>query len=407
MPNAILTFITPAFVILLLLEVYYDWRKDSGYYRINDTIGSLATGVLSQSTQLVIFGLGIWALAGLNGLGLPLWSMDSYLAWAVGFIAYDFIYYWKHRYSHEVNFLWAGHVVHHQSEEYNLSTALRQPSTHILTWVFSIPLLLLGMPWQMVIACGAWNLVYQFWVHTRHLDKMPSWFEAIMVTPSHHRVHHAQNPEYIDKNHGGVFIIWDKWFNTYQQELAEQPPIYGVRRPLHSFNPFTANFQVWWQMSKDAWHAERWADKLRIWFMPTGWRPADVEQRYPINKYPLESFTKYDPQLPLWQQWYCVLQFVVAVLAAQILTANALELSAAELGFTWVLVSLPLLSVGSALNNGQLHWELLRLLLSWTCLLWLGGVLSSLLWWVALASMCTASSLLLWGQWPRPHRAEV
>lgn len=395
MPDAILTFATPAFVVLLLLEVCYDRWKGTGYYRVNDAIGSMATGVLSQSSRLVFFALGAWAISGLSGSVLPMWSMESWIAWLFAFVAYDFIYYWKHRLSHEINFLWAGHVVHHQSEEYNLSTALRQPSAHILTWILSIPLLLLGMPWQMIVTCAAWNLIYQFWVHTRHIKRLPSWYEAVMVTPSHHRVHHAQNPEYIDKNHGGVFIIWDKMFNTFQSELDDCPPIYGVRRPLHSFNPWHANLQLWGSLFKDAYLTKSWRDKVRIWFMPTGWRPADVNESHPIQKYPLETFSKFNPELPRSVLIYSLFHLVVAVMGAHFLTEAAADLSRAELWLGWVLVSLPLLAVGSMLNTGDLRWELARLLLTWLCLVWLGGLLPDMLWWLSLLALSLASVALL------------
>lgn len=396
----ILNYATPAFVLLMLFEVWYDWRKQTGYYRLNDTVGSLATGILSQSTRLIVFSLGLWAMSGLNGKFLPLWSMDSVWAWGIAFIVYDLSYYWKHRFSHEVNFLWAGHSVHHQSEEYNLSTALRQPSTHILTWIFAIPLLILGIPWQMIVVCAAWNLIYQFWVHTRHIDRMPGFFEALMVTPSHHRVHHAQNPEYIDKNHGGVFIIWDKMFATFQCEKESVPPIYGVRRPLQSFSPLKANFQLWRQMFEDAVYTKSWKDKARVWFMPTGWRPKDVELSRPITKYPLESFEKYNPESALWVKLYAALQIALAAILSLVLAQQASTYTANELYFSWFFMSIPLLSVALMLDKQNLRWEFMRIALSWLILIWVPGIFTNLVWWLAFVGQSLATALFLYAMWP-------
>lgn len=397
----ILSYTTPAFIILMLLEIIYDWRKGTGYYRLNDTVGSLATGVLSQTSRLIVFSLGLWAMSGLNGVLFPLWSEESIWTWVIAFIIYDCSYYWKHRFSHEINFLWAGHVVHHQSEEYNLSTALRQPSTHIMGWVFSIPLLLIGIPWQVVLACAAWNLVYQFWVHTRHIKRLPGWVEAIMVTPAHHRVHHAQNPEYIDKNHGGVFIIWDKIFGTFQEELDTVPAIFGVRRPLLSFNPFFANFQQWWQMLQDAIYTQSWKDKLRIWFMPTGWRPLDVDNSRPIKKYPLESFQKYNPDTPLWMKCYAGIHISLAALSTLYLAMAAPGFSSLQLYLLWGLMSAPLLTVTSMLDNQDMRWETLRLVLSWFCLVYFSHYFENALWWVALSSQAIMSMIMIWALWPK------
>ncbi|MDQ7049307.1 MAG: sterol desaturase family protein, partial [Enterobacterales bacterium] len=206
--------------------------------------------------------------------GLLRWPSDSIITWVVAFIVYDLLYYWFHRTSHEINFLWASHVVHHQSEDYNLSTALRQTSSSIFGWLFYIPSFLIGIPAEVFFVCGALNLVYQFWVHTQLVGRL-GWLELLLVTPSHHRVHHGQNPEYIDKNHGGVFIFWDKMFGTFQQEIDNLPVIYGVRSSVNSFNPLWLNFKTWHSLVMDAWLTNSWWDKIRIWFMPTGWRPAD------------------------------------------------------------------------------------------------------------------------------------
>jgi len=286
MGDAILLAAIPLFLLLIGLEYWLDCRRGTGHYRLNDVYGSLSLGIISRSSKLVVLGLGAYVMQHLlPSLSLPIFTEARYqwLAWPLAFVIYDFFYYWGHRMGHQINFFWAAHSIHHQSEDYNLTTALRQTSSSILGWIFTAPMLMLGVSVEMYVTCAALNLIYQYWVHTQHIDKL-GWFERFMVTPSHHRVHHAQNACYIDKNHGGVFILWDKWFGTFQEGLSSEPPIYGIRRALHSFNPLWANVHVWSSLCSDAWRTRSWWDKLRIWWMPTGWRPADMEEHYPIKR---------------------------------------------------------------------------------------------------------------------------
>ena len=274
----------PGFMLLLLIELVVDWRKQTGYYRTNDAIASLSTGMLSQTmgfaTRLVSFlaYATLWAVLPHGELTM------TPLLWVVAFVFYDFCYYWSHRSQHQINVLWGIHVVHHQSEEFNLSTALRQPfNGFVIGSIFYLPMLFVGFPPEVIVTVGSLNLIYQYWVHTRFIGTL-GWYEKVFVTPMNHRVHHAINDPYIDRNFGGVFILWDRLFRTYQPELAEEPCAYGVRKPLHSWNPFFANWHVWGQLIQDAWHARSWKDKLRIWFMPTGWRPEDVKENHPLPR---------------------------------------------------------------------------------------------------------------------------
>jgi hypothetical protein len=206
-------------------------------------------------------------------------------------------------------------VVHHSSEEYNLTTALRQTSGGFFTFVFFLPLAVLGIEPYVLITVGSVNLVYQFWVHTRHIKTL-GFAEWFLVTPSNHRVHHAQNALYLDKNYGGVFIVWDRLFGTFQAESSEETPIYGVRKALKSWNPIWANLQVYSQLFKDAWHTQKFSDKLRIWFMPTGWRPNDVAVKYPLQSTDLANFEKFDITLSLKAKIYAILQHSVAIALA-------------------------------------------------------------------------------------------
>ncbi len=357
----------PFFFALIALELLVDrWRGVSNY-RLADAINSLSAGVLSTTAGLLTraVGLLIYTLAW-QQLAVFELSAEALWVWLLAFIFYDFCYYWNHRLGHERNVLWAAHSVHHQSEDYNLSTALRQTSTgFIFGWIFYLPMALVGVPPLVFLTVAALNLLYQFWVHTRHIPKL-GWFEWLFVSPSNHRVHHAQNAVYMDRNYGGVFILWDRLFGTFQEELDAEPVIFGVTTPLASWNPLWANAQFYVTLWRDARRAESWWDRLRIWFMPTGWRPADVAARYPQAKPDLGQFVKFEVPLGRAQQLYAVAQFSLYVLAGTGLLALAAELSAAALllGLAWMAGGLYV--IGTWLENrpAARRLELLRLALN-------------------------------------------
>lgn len=342
----------PFFFVLIAVELVADrWRKVNNY-RVADAINSLSTGVLSTTTGLLTKGVGLVTYAfALEHLALWRLSAESAWVWVFAFIFYDFCYYWLHRMGHERNILWAAHSVHHQSEDYNLSTALRQTSTgFLLSWIFYLPLAVVGVPLVVFVAVASLNLLYQFWVHTRHIPKL-GWFEWFFVTPSNHRAHHAQNRVYMDRNYGGVFIVWDRLFGTFQEELDEEPPIFGVTTPLRSWNPLWANVQFYAQLAADARRAESTWDKWRIWFMPTGWRPADVARKYPISKPDLVQFRKFEVPLSLTQQLYVGAQFSLYTLLGSYLLSNGDVLPWAALIVGWSSVALGLFVFGAALEN--------------------------------------------------------
>lgn len=300
----------PFFLLLILVELAWGWLKGKNTYRINDSLNSLSLGLLSTVTKLVFLNIGLLVFSNI-GQNHAIWSFDmaSNSHWLLGLLLYDFLYYWFHRISHERQFFWGSHVVHHQSEEYNLSTALRQTSTSFLTtWIFYIPCFFLGMPIYMYVSIATAQLIYQFWVHTQHIGKL-GFLEWFFVSPSNHRVHHAQNPEYIDKNYGGLLIIWDRLFGTFKEEDEEVKPIYGIRVPLKSWNPLWANLHIFVNMARDAWHTNNWKDKFRVVWAPTGWRPADVAERYPVYKSDLSRFEKYDPKLSIWAKCAVIGQY--------------------------------------------------------------------------------------------------
>ena len=313
----------PFFLLALLVELVVDRRRGTGLYRANDAINSLSAGTLSTTigyfTKLLPLIAWGFVLENFALIDMPLGWFDAsprgIALWVTAALAWDFCYYWFHRFSHEISVLWAAHAVHHQSEDYNLSTALRQTSTgFVFGWIFYVPLFVIGFPLEVLVTVNAVNLIYQFWVHTQVIRRMGV-LDRILVTPSNHRVHHAQNQRYIDKNYGGMLILWDRLFGTFEDEREDDPVIFGVRKPLANWNPFWANLQVYDYLLFDARQARRWRDKLGIWFRRTGWRPPDVEERFPKRPVELDAFEKFDPPVPRPMQRYVLAQFGIAVAA--------------------------------------------------------------------------------------------
>lgn len=275
----------PIFMVLIVAETLYGIIKGDRTHHAFDTISSLSSGVtnvIKDSLGLVIIIVGYPVLVSF----LAIVSIEaSWQLYLLGFVAVDFAGYWSHRLNHRVNFFWNNHVIHHSSEEFNLACALRQSISNVIGIysLFLIPAAILGIPPEVISVIAPLHLFLQFWYHTRVIPKL-GWLEYILITPSQHRVHHAINDEYLDKNLGQIFTWWDRMFGTYQEELDDVPPVYGVLRPVKTWNPIRINFQHIWMLAKDAWRTNSVIDKLRIWFMPTGWRPADVKEKYPVEK---------------------------------------------------------------------------------------------------------------------------
>ncbi|NVJ45683.1 MAG: sterol desaturase family protein, partial [Cytophagia bacterium] len=240
----------PVYFLLIGLELVAHHYQSIKSYRMNDAITNINCGITSQviGAFLKVMSIGFYTYL-FEKFRLTTIE-NSTLTWVIAFVAYDFFYYWAHRMSHQVNLFWGGHSVHHQSEEYNLSVALRQSSTQIIwTFIFFTPMAFAGFDPLILVSVSGFNLLYQFWIHTEAINKLPKWFEAVFNTPSHHRVHHARNPKYIDKNHGGTFIIWDKMFGTFRQE--EERPTYGITKNLNSWNPVWANISHYSDMMRE------------------------------------------------------------------------------------------------------------------------------------------------------------
>ena len=311
----------PFFLLALLVELGVDRWRGTHYYRKNDAINSLSAGTFSTTvgyfTKLLPLLAWGFVLENFAIFDLPLAWFDAsprgILLWIAAAVGWDFCYYWFHRLSHEYSLLWAAHVVHHQSEDYNLSTALRQTSTGFLFgWIFYLPLFLIGFPLAVLATVNAINLIYQFWVHTRHIGRLGP-LDYILVTPSNHRVHHARNERYLDRNYGGMFILWDRWFGTFEDESEDEPVVYGTRKPLNSWDPIWANLQVYEGLWFDSRHTARWQDKLKVWFSKTGWRPDDVRKRYPERSEAGDLATRYYPDTPTGLGWYALVQFFAAL----------------------------------------------------------------------------------------------
>ncbi|WP_250632602.1 sterol desaturase family protein [Rhodoflexus caldus] len=309
----ILLIAMPIFLLAVLLEKWYGWYKGKDTYRNMDMISSLSSGITNVVKDVLGLSVSIITYSWMVE-HLAVFKIEStVLTVIVAFVALDFSGYWVHRIAHQVNFFWNKHAIHHSSEDFNLACALRQSISSFvnLFTFFLLPAAIVGVPANVIAIVAPIHLFAQFWYHTQHIGKM-GWLEHIIVTPSHHRVHHAINPEYLDKNHSQIFIIWDKLFGTFQEELPNVPAVYGITRPSATWNPIKINFQHLWLLTKDAWRAESWWDKVRIWFMPTGWRPADVAAKYPVRKIEdIYHYEKYEPESSAALKAWAWVQFAV------------------------------------------------------------------------------------------------
>ncbi len=294
----ILMIASPAFLLLVLGEKLYGWLYKKEQFRNMDMLSSLSSGytnsikdVLGISISIITYKWMVdhWAIFEIKST--PLVAL-------IAFVVLDLAGYWGHRLNHQINFLWNQHLIHHSSEEFNLACALRQSISSLINFftIFLLPAAILGVPAQIIAIIAPIHLFAQFWYHTVHIGRM-GFLESFLVTPSHHRVHHAINPEYIDKNHGQIFIIWDKLFGTFQEELPNVPPVFGITVPVSTWNPIKINFQHIWLLMKDAWRTKNVGDKFKIWFKPTGWRPTDMIEKYPIHNKITDpyNFEKYNP----------------------------------------------------------------------------------------------------------------
>lgn len=279
----LLNIAVPFFIFFFFVEKLVEWKRGLKVIRGLDSVSSFSSGITNVVKDVLGIGVTILAYGWLVSKIAITRIENTFLTYIIAFIVIDFQGYWVHRWCHKINFFWNYHIIHHSSEEFNLSCALRQSISNFINFFtfLLIPAALLGVPEKVIATVAPLHLFLQYWYHTQLINKM-GFLEHILVTPSHHRVHHAINKEYMDKNLSQIFIVWDKVFGTFQKELDDVAPVYGVTRPVRTWNPVKINFIHLWLMIKDAWRTRHWKDKLRIWFMPTGWRPADVMEKNPV-----------------------------------------------------------------------------------------------------------------------------
>jgi sterol desaturase/sphingolipid hydroxylase (fatty acid hydroxylase superfamily) len=320
----ILLIAMPVFLFLVLVEKWWGWHKGNDTVRNMDMVSSLSSGITNVTKDVLGLSITIVTYGWLVDRVALVHVQSTVWTYVIAFMALDFAGYWVHRWSHHINLFWNLHVIHHSSEEFNLACALRQSISEIVK-IFAfvlLPAALLGVPAKVIATVAPLQLFAQFWYHTRHINKM-GFLEKILVTPSHHRVHHAINKEYLDKNLSQIFIFWDKLFGTFQQELPEVPPVYGITRPAQTWNPIKINFQHLWLLMKDAWRTKSWKEKLILWFKPTGYRPPDVAEKYPVYKIEdVYHFDKYAPKASFPLQVWSGIQITLTLLFISYLFAN-------------------------------------------------------------------------------------
>ena len=326
---AILVYAMPIFLVLIIIEKLYGYYKGEDTAPLMDSVSSISSGMVNSLKDVLGLSITLLSYEWMSN-HLALFQQEVSIASVlIAFIVIDFYGYWSHRLSHQINFLWNKHAIHHSSEEFNLSCALRQSiSSFVNLFTFLLlPAAIVGVPAKVIAITLPIHLFLQFWYHTKHIKKMGI-LEKIIVTPSHHRVHHAINPEYMDKNHGQIFIFWDKLFGTFQEELDDVPAVFGITRPAQTWNPFRINFQHLWLLISDAWRAENWKDKLTIWFQPTGWRPANFEEKYPVAKITnVYQFTKYGSQHSKLLLYWSLFQLFLTLGLVSILYLSIANLS--------------------------------------------------------------------------------
>ena len=372
----ILVFVMPIFLILILLEKAYGYYKGEDTAPNMDSVASVSSGMVNSVKD--VLGLSItlisydWIVSKIAIFNLE----ASVTAYIIGFIVIDFYGYWSHRLSHQINFLWNKHAIHHSSEEFNLACALRQPvSSFVNLFTFLlIPAAFLGVPAKVIAVTLPIHLFLQFWYHTKHIKKI-GFLEKILVSPSHHRVHHAINPEYMDKNHSQIFIFWDKLFGTFQEELETVPPVFGITRPANTWNPIRINFQHLWLLITDAWRAENWKDKCSIWFKPTGWRPENFEEKYPVYKITnVYDFNKYGTQHSNKLMYWSLFQASITLLFISYLYSSIAIIGIPNVFLFGAFIFITVYSYTELMDTRKfsLLWESIRFLFGITLILYFG-----------------------------------
>ena len=332
--SQVIVFAIPVFFALIGIEFAVGVARRKNTYRLYDAMSSISAGMLSQLVNICVKALGfvVYAMA-YPYLALSSLPADALWVWVAAIVLYDLAYYWNHRAGHRITLLWAAHAVHHQSEDYNLSTALRQTSTGwLFGWIFYLPLAVLGFPPEVVGVAGLINLLYQYWVHTEQVGKL-GWFDRVFCSPSNHRVHHAVNDAYLDKNYGGILILWDRLFGTFQEENDNDPCRYGTRSHLHNWSPLAANLQVYRERYTEMRATQGLGNKLALWLKGPEWHAqSNIAPDFDID------FVKYEPKASATQKALAVASFALCLFAVTALLWYAEQLgTAVVLGATLAL----------------------------------------------------------------------
>ena len=272
---------TPAVLVIVALEAAYCLYQKNGYYRFDDAMANFGTAIGHQITNVAVAAFVFELFTAIHARWpVAAWGKTP-LSFIALYVSLDFLFYWFHRAGHGINFLWAAHAPHHSSEELNYTVGLRASLTQRLaSFLFYFPLAFVSEP-EVVLPLVGLHLLFQLIPHTRVITRLPWWIESWLNCPTHHRVHHGMNPRYLDKNFGGTFIVWDKMFGTHVAET--EPIVYGVLRPVGTFDPIEINLQYWKLLWRDFVDAPRFSDKIKLWFMPNGWRPKGVPPRAPLT----------------------------------------------------------------------------------------------------------------------------
>lgn len=341
----------PIFFLLIGIELAVERFSHRKLYRLPDSIANLSCGITSQLSGLFlkVLAIGIYEVIFSN---FALFKLErNWIYWVALFFLVDFAYYWAHRMSHEINLFWGGHVVHHQSEEYNLSVALRQSSFQtVWTFAFNLPLALMGFETLDFALMSALNTLYQFWIHTETINKL-GFLEYFLNTPSHHRVHHGRNPKYIDKNHAGTLIIWDKMFGTFQAE--EERPTYGITKPINSWNAVWANFSHYAEMGKDLRRINNWSDKVKYLFKKPGWLPASLGGYRAAPEVDRATYHKYDTPAPVSLNYYVLFQYILCLIGTGLFLFKQADFQIAEKVFFTIIISIVVVNSGVLFENKQ------------------------------------------------------
>jgi len=357
----IIVYIIPLFIAMIGLEFAYGCYKRRNTYRLNDAISSLNQGLISQLVALVtqLFQIGLYAFFYRHLALFPkLHFWNTVLGWVAAIVMFDFCDYWLHRMGHENALMWAAHAVHHQSQDFNFSTALRQESTVVLIgWMFYLPMAVLGVSPEQFGIAGLVVLVYQFWIHTEHIGKL-GWFDKVFSSPSNHRVHHAVNDQYLDKNYGGMLVIWDRLFGTFAEE--KETCVYGTRTPLQSWNPVWAVVSGYWQLAQSATKMPHWQDKLRVWFKHPGWMPANMVASGPAFDLTLAQ-QRYNPDLDYHAKLLAGLQFLLLMGATAACLWVADDISYWTLLAVCTMLLVAFWALGALLER-RINWSILLLI---------------------------------------------